>query len=363
MGGPGRGSIGSAKSLDPDTGLYEWDQRGPTIPMPKRINAGFRDPVRAFEYPAGSDQWYVGVGGGNKPGCETSDLAPSCGAQFCLFKAKDNTLANFTDAGALYTTNETFGVVDQNIAWQPANTSANMMECPDLFPLGDSGKWVLIGSLYKTNQWWVGTLSGDPPRFTPDNVGIVDFGNGYAAKTGTTWEQKGTERRLVFGFTGWQEPTAPTGCGRYLIIPRDLSVVSNRLEVSPIPETKVLRVPSSKKITTVEANVPTDGDASTIAGGSQVEISLSCTGTATSGKVAVRTLASSDGKYYTEIGYDFGDKAMPFYVDHSHCCSAPNQIVQKAISGGAHSSLSNMTILVDGGLIEVRILQLRYQQV
>ena len=80
------------------------------------------------------------------------------------------------------------------------------MECPDLFPLGDSGKWVLIGSLYKTNQWWVGSMAGkprqalplphsflhtklrsrcgagDPPRFTPDNVGIVDYGNGYAAK-------------------------------------------------------------------------------------------------------------------------------------------------------------------------------------
>ena len=31
--------------------MYGWEQRGPTIPMPKRINAGFRDPVRAFEYP------------------------------------------------------------------------------------------------------------------------------------------------------------------------------------------------------------------------------------------------------------------------------------------------------------------------
>lgn len=41
----------------------------------------------------------------------------------------------------------------------------------DLFPLGPDGKWVLIGSLYKTNQWWVGTLSGNPPRFTPENVG------------------------------------------------------------------------------------------------------------------------------------------------------------------------------------------------
>jgi len=38
--------------------------------------------------------------------------------------------------------------VDSNIVWQPTNVSANMMECPDLFPLGN--KWVLIGSLYKS---------------------------------------------------------------------------------------------------------------------------------------------------------------------------------------------------------------------
>ena len=165
--------------------------------MPARINAGFRDPVRAFEY---NDKWFVRVGCGS--------TTPAM-AQFCLFEAHDDTLMNFTDQGALYATNETFGYVDGNIVWQPNNVSANMMECPDLFPLGD--KWVLIGSLYKTNQWWVGTLSGSPPRFTPEKVGILDYGNGYAAKTGTTWIQSGSSRRLVFGFTGWQEPTMPQG--------------------------------------------------------------------------------------------------------------------------------------------------------
>ena len=56
------------------------------------------------------------------------------GAQFCLFEADDDTLAKFTDRGSLYTTNVTFGQVDKNIVWQPSNTTANMMECPDLFP-------------------------------------------------------------------------------------------------------------------------------------------------------------------------------------------------------------------------------------
>ena len=187
MSGPGKGAIGSARATNDS--MLDWVHRGATIPMPARINTGYRDPVRAFEY---SGKWYVGVGCGSR----------EAGAQFCLFEASDDTLANFTDRGSLYTTNVTFGQVDRDIVWRPTNTSANMMECPDLFPLGN--KHVLIGSLYKTNQWWVGTLSGEPPRFTPERVGIMDYGNGYAAKSGSTWVQSGRSRRLVFGFTGWQ---------------------------------------------------------------------------------------------------------------------------------------------------------------
>jgi len=33
---------------------------------------------------------------------------------------------------------------------------------------------VLIGSLLSTNQWWVGSLAGNPPRFSPDAVGIME---------------------------------------------------------------------------------------------------------------------------------------------------------------------------------------------
>ena len=70
-----------------------------------------------------------------------------------------------------------------------------MMECPDLFPLGD--RWVLLASLYKTNQWWVGSLTGDPPRFTPEQVGVLDYGNGYAAKTGSAeWHRAAAGLRL-----------------------------------------------------------------------------------------------------------------------------------------------------------------------
>ena len=38
---------------------------------------------------------------------------------------------------------------------------------PDAFPLGSPTTWMVVGSLFSTNQWWVGTLAGVPPRFVP----------------------------------------------------------------------------------------------------------------------------------------------------------------------------------------------------
>lgn len=329
MSGEGKGAIGSAKAAN--AALTQWDHRGATIPMPSRINTGYRDPVRAFQY---ESKWYVGVGCGNKEE----------GAQFCLFEAADDTLANFTDRGSLYTTNTTFGEVDGNIVWQPNNVSANMMECPDLFPLGD--KWVLIGSLYKTNQWWVGTLSGSPPRFTPERVGILDYGNGYAAKSGSTMVQGTNTRRLIFGFTGWSEPTAAPGCGRTLIMPRELGVRGSALTINPVNETQVLRSSAAVR-------------GSPAAAGSQVEVRVTCSGMAAAlaagatGKVGVRTLATADGAAYTELGYDFSKQA--FYADHSRCCAAANTIVQRAplrVADMRGGDVLELAIFVDGGLIE-----------
>jgi len=285
-----------ASAVASDASLTSWTKRGATIDMPARVPRGsFRDPTRAFQF-GDAGKWYVGVGCGNAKG-----------AQFCLFESRDDQLASFIDRGSLFTTNITFGSVDKDVVWVPTNVSAHMMECPDLFPLGD--KWVLLASLFKTNQWWVGTLAGDPPRFTPERVGVIDYGNGYAAKTGSTMIQSGATRRLVFGFTGWSEPTMEGGCGRSLVLPRELSVKGNVLAVSPIA-----------------ANA--------------------------SGKVGLRTLATADGAAFLEIGYDFAREA--FYADHASCCATPNQIVQRAPLRAADLDDDTLTmhIFVDGGLVE-----------
>jgi hypothetical protein len=138
-------------------------------------------------------------------------------------------------------------------------------------------------------------------------VGILDYGNGYAAKTGSSWVQSAYSRRLVFSFTGWLEPTAPRGCGRALVIPRELRLNGDELMTEPIPETAVLRVASSHRSARVAAGdaAKLDRRGVAIATGSQVEVRLLCSLPAllpTRGRTGLRTLSTMDGSQFSEIG-------------------------------------------------------------
>jgi hypothetical protein len=309
------------------------------------------------------------------------------GAQFCLFEAADATLSTFRDVGSLFTTNHTLGQIDGDIVWINRSTTADMMECPDLFPLtGDV--WVLLGSLYQTNQWWIGRLQGTPPRFVlTGSHGLLDYGQAYAARSGAAHAQSPRARRVSFAFTGWQAPTQPPGCGRTMLLPRELRVVptgaaadggagvggggSMRLTVEPVAETSSLRVrgsgvggavPWSRAGAGPVPNgqqgvgggsrgggaprppppAPPAPPLLRLAAGSQLELRVRCTGLraaqgwSSSGggggggggvRVGVRTLVSPDGAQYTEVGYDHTRQSL--YVDHTHCCaSSDHPIVQ-----------------------------------
>eukprot|EP00054_Salpingoeca_dolichothecata_P015306 m.87904 g.87904 ORF g.87904 m.87904 type:complete len:544 (-) comp21429_c0_seq2:36-1667(-) len=326
-------SILTAVATDGET-LNTWQQRGPAIHAPAFSGKNFRDPLRALNL---NEKWYVGVG------CNNNSMS----ADVCLFQATNDTLASFTSVGALFSTNITFGQMDDNIVWKNESVRATMMECPDVFPLGD--KYMIIGSLFATNQWWIGTIAGDPPRFTAEKVGLMDYGNGYAAKTGTTMVQTPTARRLVFSFTGWKEPSADPSCGRFLTIPRDLTLGDDGKSprIRPIPEIASLRANTSMLNAKVEQKtVP-------LVIGSLAEIQVNCTFSQppTTGVVATRVLGTADGVVFTEIGYNFGQQMM--YANHSRCCATPNDIVQTAPVPIVNlDGQVNFTVLVDGGMIE-----------
>ena len=72
----------------PGMGWSRWTHRGVALGLtvPAREAPGsFRDPMRAFQF---QGSWFVGVG------CGESVHSPGGGAQVCLFKAKNDTLAS-----------------------------------------------------------------------------------------------------------------------------------------------------------------------------------------------------------------------------------------------------------------------------
>jgi hypothetical protein len=108
------------------------------------------------------------------------------------------------------------------------------------------------------------------------------------------------------------------------LIPRDMALdTKGRVTFSPIPEiASTLRVPGSRvALTTSGDSSSDDGATMTAAKGASLEVHLNCTGTASSGRAAVRILGTADGKAYTEIGYDYATKRL--VVDHSKSSSAP----------------------------------------
>ena len=80
-----------------------------------------------------------------------------------------------------------------------------------MFPLGSTGKYVAMASLYNwaeggyyTNEWFLGTIK-DSKTFVLEDRGLLDFGQYYAARTGSE-DQSPTGRRVLFSATGWHNP-------------------------------------------------------------------------------------------------------------------------------------------------------------
>ena len=103
--------------------------------------------------------------------------------------------------------------------------------------------------------------------FAPTSRGILDFGMYYAARTGSsaTSNMDGTERRVIFGATGWAPPRSLPGCQPHTsmqieMLPRDLGVdAKGRLTISPIPELATLRKPGSHTSTWLHSSSFTTG--------------------------------------------------------------------------------------------------------
>ena len=317
---------------------WTWGATGkqPSATRPAALGKGFRDPSRALKMPDGN--YYVAVGsgfGGTGPNSNNNTGLPDSGTG-CMawMRATDPTLSNLSFVCCLLENNRTTGHIDPTtIAWNSTDLTAAFIECPDVFPLGGGEKYVAIASLYNwkhggyyTNEWFLGTIA-DSKTFVLEDRGLLDFGQCYAARTGSA-SQLRTDRRVLFGATGWHNPQGFDGTckGQYHLIPRDVALdPEGRVTFSPLPEIATLHTPGSR---TTMALAGSRGDSggplATAANGSMLELQLNCTGTpaAGGGVVGVNVLANDGMGSFTTVGYNYSSGRL--FVDQSKTCCAGN---------------------------------------
>lgn len=222
------------------------------------------------------------------------------------------------------------------------------------------------GTTFQNNEYWVGSIASSS-KFKASSRGVLDFGMYYAARTGTTAgvSQSPTDRRIIFGATGWAPPRGLPGCQPHTsmqieLLPRDLALDQHsRLTITPIPELATLRRPSTRRATMFVTGTAADGVHQ--ARGSLLELRLNCTGRPSgAGLVGLKVLMGPDGTF-TTVGYNY--TASELIIDHRHSSMkcpdrvtcGPKAIVQTApLQGGGLGATEGveLVVMLDGGLVE-----------
>jgi hypothetical protein len=234
--------------------------------------------------------------------------------------------------------------------------------------------------------------------------GSLDYGNWYSAKHGSDSLLTNSSRNLVFGVAGLSlgskgslaAPAWMEQCKRYHTIPRD---------IKPDPSTRLLRITPIPEITTLRNGSIQTHVTGSVQVGSQAEVRLSCSGMqldsggggdndddavpaahgreggATAGALfGIDVLATADSSEYTRLGINLtradADSPPTAFVDTSHTAaggganqsaysnpgtnvvplwqlhsSASARAADATLRGGGSSSIE-ITVLVDGGMIE-----------
>ena len=103
----------------------------------------------------------------------------------------------------------------RNLCYQDGSSGA--WECPNLFPLGSNGQYVLTYGANGYDEASVGTFNYQTCQFTARNSQKLDYGEFYAGQTFV--DQKG--RTILVGWITGSDGTGPTyGWQGYLSIPR-----------------------------------------------------------------------------------------------------------------------------------------------
>jgi beta-fructofuranosidase len=206
-----------ATSSDPD--LRVWDKLAAPVltpPQDPKIT-GFRDP---FLWNS-SDEWYMGVGSGQK----------GEGGRVLLYRSADLRKWEYLHPLAA-------GKKNNKQTKDPVD-SGEMWECPDFFALGD--KFVLLYSTERKVYWETGELDPKELVFHSQKRGLQDHGTFYAPKS----QLDDKARRVLWGWIPETRPEMqfrPAGWAGCMSLPRELTLDSaGNLVMKVLPEIEELR--------------------------------------------------------------------------------------------------------------------------
>jgi sucrose-6-phosphate hydrolase SacC (GH32 family) len=235
------------------------------------------------------------------------------------------------------------------VLFEGDGTNGRMWECPDLFPLGDDGKWVLLVSVNDSGiqkaVYFVGTFADD--RFVPETSGELDLGLDFYA-TQTFRDDQG--RRIAIGWMnrwGGRMPERLNGWGGAMSVPRELFLLPNgRLGSRPVAELRDLRGARAARLT----DVMVSGLRHTARGDAMEIVAEFDAAGAPADSFGLVVRRSPDGSEQTRIAYDASERTVS--VDRTRSGIGDRDVVGGPIEPSGDGTL-RLRVLLDRSSVEV----------
>ena len=226
----------------------------------------------------------------------------------------------------------------RNLCYQDGSSGA--WECPNLFPLGSNGQYVLTYGANGYDEASVGTFNYQTCQFTARNSQKLDYGEFYAGQTFV--DQKG--RTILVGWITGSDGTGPTyGWQGYLSIPRVMSILPDgTISTEPIPEIASLRQ-NHQQFNNVNVTAVGSGYLPTVSGNCMQLLANFNLATTTATDFGLDLLESSNGSQAVQVYYD---KTNLYLKSSDGTFTAP-------LSMATIGNTLSLDILVDASVVEV----------
>ncbi|WP_314001397.1 glycoside hydrolase family 32 protein [uncultured Paenibacillus sp.] len=302
---------------------FEKETDNPVIAGPPQNEVfGFRDP-KVWKH---GDTWYLVIGCG-KDGKGKALLYQS--ADLCEWRC----------IGA---------------AAESDGTMGDMWECPDLFPLGDDGRHVLIISpmnLGATKTMYVsGTFDYETGILTSGYKERLDYGYDFYAPQ-TLIDDQG--RRILIAWMNIWGSSMPERADNWLgamTIPRELKLEQDgTLRMLPVSELSKLRgTHHSVADRTIEAGV--DLRLSAVRGDALEIVAEFDVNASDAESFGIRLRVSPDGNQYTEIGYRTDERTL--FVDRTRSGIGDGGVSEVAVTPKEDGRLK-LHLFLDRSSVEI----------